>query len=232
MLNNSYTSQSLLLFLWNANGLKNHKNELITILYEKRIDIALITETHFAPNTKFSIPGYKLISAPHPDNTAHAGSAILIKSSLQFNTCPIINEDFLQAAIITLKTNHISISIAATYCPPKHRITTLQYQQFFMSLERYFLVGGDLNAKNPAWGCHTQNPKGQALHHLINIKNFKVLSPTNPTYWPTSPRKRPDILDIFVVNIPNNISHSIKNLLDPCSDHSPVLLTLDAQPLP
>ncbi|KAL4132549.1 hypothetical protein QTP88_009678 [Uroleucon formosanum] len=92
-------------------------------------------------------------------------------------------------------------------------------------------VGGDLNAKNPAWGCHTQNPKGQALHHL-NIKNFKVLSPTNPTYWPTSPRKRPDILDIFVVNIPNNISHSIKNLLDPCSDHSPVLLIIDAQPLP
>lgn len=100
-----------------------------------------------------------------------------------------------------------------------------------MSLERYFLVGGDLNAKNPAWGCHTQNPKGQALHHLINIKKLKVLSPINPTYWPTSPRKRPDILDIFVVNIPNNISHSIKNLLDPCSDHSPVLLTLDAQPL-
>ncbi|KAL4090707.1 hypothetical protein QTP88_025494 [Uroleucon formosanum] len=45
-------------------------------------------------------------------------------------------------------------------------------------------------------------------------------------------QKRPDILDIFVVNIPNNISHPIKNLLDPCSDHSPIHLTLDAQPLP
>jgi hypothetical protein len=38
-------------------------------------------------------------------------------------------------------------------------------------------------------------------------------------------------LDIFVVNIPNNISHSIKNVLDPCSDHSPVLLKLDTQSL-
>jgi len=34
-----------------------------------------------------------------------------------------------------------------------------------MSLERYFVVGGDLNAKIPAWGCHTQNPEGRALHH-------------------------------------------------------------------
>jgi hypothetical protein len=127
MLNNSFTSQSLLIFLWNSNGLKYHKNELITILYEKRVDIALITKTHFTPNTKFFIPGYKLISALHLDNTAHAGSVILIKSSLQFNTCPTINKDFLQTAIITLKIIHISISTAATYCPPKRQISTLQY---------------------------------------------------------------------------------------------------------
>jgi len=82
MVNNSFTSQSLLIFLWNSNGLKNYINKLIIILYEKRIDVALITENHFTPNSKFSIPGYKLISAPHPDNTGHAGSAILIKSSL------------------------------------------------------------------------------------------------------------------------------------------------------
>jgi len=46
----------------------HHKNKLSTILYEKRIDIALITETHFTLNSKYSIPGYKLISAYYPDN--------------------------------------------------------------------------------------------------------------------------------------------------------------------
>jgi hypothetical protein len=44
-----------------------------------------------------------------------------------------------------------------------------------MSLELYFLVGGDLNAKNPVSGCHTQNPKGQALHNLINIKKLSFI---------------------------------------------------------
>jgi len=73
MVNNSFISQSLLIFLWNANGLKNHNIELITILYEKKIDVALITESHFTSNSKFVIPQYKLISAPHPDHTTHAG---------------------------------------------------------------------------------------------------------------------------------------------------------------
>jgi len=62
--------------------------------------------------------------------------------------------------MITFKINHIPISIAATYCPPKHKITTLQYQHFFTSLEDYFIIGGDLNAKSSNWGCHTQNLKG------------------------------------------------------------------------
>jgi len=174
MLNNSFTSQFLLIFLWNANGLKINVNELITIIYEKRIDVALITETHFILNSKFSIPGYKLISAPHPNNTVNTGLAIFSKSSLSFSVCLIIKEDFLQATINTLKINLISISIAATYCPPKHKITTLQYQQFFTSLEHYFIVGGDLNAKIPTWGYHSQNPKFQALLHLINLKKYKV----------------------------------------------------------
>jgi len=49
MLNNSFTSQSLVILLWNANGLANHRNELITTLNEKRIDLAIISETHFPP---------------------------------------------------------------------------------------------------------------------------------------------------------------------------------------
>jgi hypothetical protein len=85
MQNNFYTSQSLTIFLWNSNGLQNHKNELVTFLHEKRIDIALIAETHFTSRTKYSIPGYHIFSIPHPDDTAHTGAAIIIKSSLKFH---------------------------------------------------------------------------------------------------------------------------------------------------
>lgn len=146
MSNNSFTSQSLIILLLNTNGLANHKNELITTLNEKRIDLAIISETHFTSNTKFSIPGYTIIPANHPDNTAHAGAAILIRSPIQFTPLPSINEDFLQAAAINIKLNHVPITLVASYCPPKHKITQTQFENFFNGVSQYFIVGGDLTA--------------------------------------------------------------------------------------
>ncbi|KAF0707613.1 Uncharacterized protein FWK35_00035033, partial [Aphis craccivora] len=188
------------------------------------------SETHFTSNTKFSIPGYTIIPANHPDNTAHAGAAILIRSPIQFTPLPSINEDFLQAAAINIKLNHVPITIVASYCPPRHKITQTQFENFFNDFSQYFIIGGDLNAKHQSWGCHTTNPKGQALLKAVNNKQLSILAPPNPTYWPSSPRKRSDILDIFVTKIPPNLNHLVKNLLDPCSDHSPILLCIDASP--
>ncbi|KAL4119205.1 hypothetical protein QTP88_012049 [Uroleucon formosanum] len=70
------------------------------------------------------------------------------------------------------------------------------------------------------------------INPLISLltKRFKVLAPPDPTYWPSSARKNPDILDIFVSNLPNTLFHSTKNLLDLNSDHSSILLTLNTSP--
>jgi hypothetical protein len=92
MNNNSYTNQSFSIILFNANGLKNHVNEVQTVLYDKRIDITLITETHFTKHSYISIPGYSLFKSNHPDGTAHGGVALIIKSNLKFHSftchCP------------------------------------------------------------------------------------------------------------------------------------------------
>jgi len=58
---------------------------------------------------------YKWISAPHSDNTVKVSSAVLIKSSLLFITCPIMYDDILQLAMITLKINRMPIYIVGTY---------------------------------------------------------------------------------------------------------------------
>jgi exonuclease III len=113
MLNNSFTSHSLAILMWNANGLTNHRNELILTLNEKITDLVLIFETYFTTNTKFSIPGYNIITSNHPDNTSHTGAAIIIKSSLPYTTFSSIQENYLQAATLSIKLNHIPITIAA-----------------------------------------------------------------------------------------------------------------------
>jgi len=71
---------------------------------------------------------------------------------------------------------------------------------------------------------------GNLLYNFTNTKKFKILAPPGPTYWPTSVRKKPDILDIFVTKIPSNLYYSINNILDLNSDHSSVILNIDATP--
>lgn len=75
---NQVTVGSMSVILWNANGLNQHRTELDIYLHEKRIDIALITETHLTPQSKFYIHGYKIYRTDHPDGTSHGGTAILI----------------------------------------------------------------------------------------------------------------------------------------------------------
>lgn len=148
MINNSYTSNSLLILLWNANGLKNHSNELLTTLQENRIDIVLISETHFTNVSYINFPGYYSYRANHPDNTAHAGAAIFIRSSLTFTPLPNFITTHIQSCAISLILNHIPVTIAATYCPPKHKISTDQFNEYMSTLNNNFIIGGDLNAKH------------------------------------------------------------------------------------
>jgi len=82
MLNNNETSHSLLILNWNANGLTKHKNEFLATLQNNIIDIALILEIHFTNSTLFHLPDFEVFKTNHPDNTAHAGAAIIVNSSL------------------------------------------------------------------------------------------------------------------------------------------------------
>ena len=93
-----------------------------------------------------------------------------------------------------------------------------------------FIIGGDYNAKHQSWGCRVTNPRGNLLYNFSSLKKYKILAPPGPTYWPTSVRKKPDILDIFVTKIPSNLYYSINNTLDLNSDHSSVILNIDATP--
>jgi len=123
------------------------------------------------------------------------------------------------------------VTIAALYYPLKHKVLNIDFHNYFSSLGNNFIVGGDYNAKHQSWGCRTNNPRGCVLHSYASAKNLNILATPDPTYWPSSPRKNPDILDIFVTKIPSCLYSSAVNLLDLNSDHSSVLFTLNTIPL-
>lgn len=215
---------------WNANGLSNHAHEVELFIKNNYIDILLVSETHFTSRTFFKIRNYDLIIANQPHDNAHAGSAILIKSSIKYEVTNIISQPFLQAVCIKLICDFRPISICSIYFPPRFKVSSQDFQNFFDLLGPRFIVGGDFNSKHQWWGSRVHNPKGIELRKCIINKNYSVLSTGSPTYWPTDPRKIPDLLDFFVYSGISSQFLNISNELcdELSSDHSPILLNFNS----
>ncbi|KAL4136432.1 hypothetical protein QTP88_007980 [Uroleucon formosanum] len=134
------------------------------------------------------------------------------------SACPNSRQDPMRCALCT----------GALYSPPHHNISNATFTDYFNTIKNNFIIGGDYNAKHNAWGCRTNNPRGIVLYNFVNANNFNVLAPPGPTYWPSSPAKNPDILDIFETKIPSNLHCLTKNILELNSDHSSVILNVSA----
>lgn len=214
--------------LWNANGLVNHNQELKMFLNIHKIDIMLISETHFTDMSYFKIPSFSLYQCNHPDNTAHGGSAILIKNNVKHYELPPYSFDHIQASSIVVEDWSGPLTISAVYTPPRHNISHDQYKDFFDTLGGKFLVGGDFNAKHTMWGSRLCNPRGRSLLKTINDNNFQYVSTGEPSYWPTDPAKVPDLLDFFVTKGIPQTYIQVDSCLDLSSDHSPVIATLSS----
>ena len=76
------------------------------------------------------------------------------------------------------------ITIAAIYSPPRHVISSEEYEDFLLHLGPHFIVADDWNAKHTAWGSRLITPKGRNLLHFIQHNNLNYLSTGEPTYWP------------------------------------------------
>jgi len=94
------------IIIWNANGLSQHKHELHNFLIQNNIHIACITETHLTKTLKLKLPGYSIYRADHPDDTTHAGSAIIIATNLVHNLHSISPQINLQSVSIQIFLNY------------------------------------------------------------------------------------------------------------------------------
>ena len=97
--------------LWNTNGLSNHKLELQVFLDVHKIDTALISETHFTSRTVFKIPHYTVYHTTHPNDTAHGGAAVILRSSIRHHELLPHQSDKIQAATIQLDAHPWPLTI-------------------------------------------------------------------------------------------------------------------------
>ena len=133
----------------------------------------------------------------HPDDTAHGYAAVILRSSLRHHELLRVQTNALQATAVRLEALPWPLTVSV-YCPPRHSPSATDYAAFFQSLGPRFLVGGDWNAKHTAWGGRLTTPKGRTLFYTISGNNCTYYSTGEPIYWPTDPRRLPDLIDVFV----------------------------------
>jgi len=219
-------NSTLKIMSWNANGLLQHQQELQAVLDTEKVDVCLISETHFTKQSFIKFRGYKVYHTIHPANSAKGGSAVIIKETIHHYEETKYETEGIQATAVCIKARNYSIVLAGIYCPPKHQLKKYEYLEFLGHLGKRFIVGGDFNAKNTHWGSRLTTTKGRELLRAIQEARCEALSTGKPTYWPTDPGKIPDLIDFFIIkNIPANYLQ-IEESHDLNSDHSPILLIL------
>ena len=167
---------SLKIATWNLDGLSPNKDEVEVLLNSHKIDILLVSETHFTASSHVKIKNYDIYATNHPDGTTHAGAAVIIKSNIKHNEQPQFKKSHIQAATIAIEERHGTLNVTAIYCPPKHKITAEQYDELFDTLGSRFIVGGDWNSKNTHWGSRLTNTRGRELKKSIDKNNLFAIS--------------------------------------------------------
>jgi len=116
--------------LWNANGLYPHIEEVKLFLNQNYIDVLLISESHFTDRTHCSIPQYNIYYTNHPDATAHAGTAVIIRQTISHYELPSFQQDYIQATSVNVTLLPYELTISAVYCPPKHNNKEQHFSHF------------------------------------------------------------------------------------------------------
>lgn len=139
---NNSTVHTIRLAEWNANGLLNHRQELLSFINTNKLDIILVSETHFTDRSYIKIPRFTVYDTKHPDGRAHGGTAILIRSNLRHYESAKFQTEKIQSTAVVIEDWNGPITIAAVYCPPRHSISETEFEDFFRSLGRRFVAGG------------------------------------------------------------------------------------------
>ena len=108
----------------------------------------LVSETHFTNHRFFKIPQYSFHHVTPPDGTAHGGSGVIIKSKIKQHLESTYRTNDIQATNLVVDDWYGQLWISSVYSPPKHNLKKDGYEQFFKTLGRRFIVGGDFNAKH------------------------------------------------------------------------------------
>lgn len=214
----------------------NRRHLLDDILRTHKPDIMMLNETKVKAKHRLSFRKYTCIRTDRMHNKG-GGCAILIKEKCNFNKIEIKNLTVIEHCAIKIYNEitktHINI-IAIYNSTGENDITNDLNQICQQTTDGDLIIGGDFNAKDPAWGNCSVNKAGKKLKEWLYNEGFTqnmVLQPTN------EPTRENSYIDFFLtsnwLSIKYNNRHPLYLKIIPSfSDHAAVELEINNQKIP
>ncbi|GBP89591.1 hypothetical protein EVAR_59757_1 [Eumeta japonica] len=128
---------------------------------------------------------------------------------------------------VRVATAEEKMCIVAIYKPPGSSLY-VQDIHTLLSGPTPTLITRHLNTKYKAWGSHSVNRAERCLMEDAESRGYKVLDPDAPTYVPTDPCHRADVLDIVLSHKMCWPTH-IEVVYGMATQHIPILITVEEE---
>ena len=198
----------------NADSLKNKRDEFELMIFEKDIDIALITESLPKYQSSdlieplFNIEGYDSI-----ENKSGRGVIIYFKSTLEIKLHEDINSIYSPSIFFKVSNTNEQINLAVIYRSPNISVEqddklNTQIRQASKKFKNLVLYG-DFNYPEIDWENSScvkceEHPAAKFLHLIQDIRYHQLIN----EFTHYKPNCRPSLIDLILTNnteLPNQI---------------------------
>lgn len=233
------TTDALKIASINVNSLisLSKRTDLYSFVTDNNLDVVLICETKLSQRYKIQFSNYDLIRVDRPNSQKGGGTAILIRKNIPYNIVfsPSSNNNvIIEYTIINIKMNNSNLYLIALYANNNvSRIFSDEINQLFVKLkldtvDNYYIIAGNFNARHTAWGDSVDRRKGILLKKWIDNEGIgfkaKVIPPSQPTFPSTN-----SFLDLCILDVRLLLTDTIHgkiNVHDYNSDHKALIFTV------
>lgn len=222
-LRSNVEKSQLVVATWNANGVRGRKGELEIFLESHNVSVMLLSETLLSKSVAFGIKGYQTFRKDRV--TRGGGVAVLVKRDMAVSQISLDSE--LEAVGVETDIGGKRHRFIAVYVPPSRELYKEDIDSLIVGART--VIGGDLNAKNAAWGCRRTNKNGKVLGKAVReVDGLEVVAPSEATSVPAGCRVG-DIVDIFL-SYRMSTPWEARTHYELSSDHFPVTVRIGGDP--
>lgn len=209
---------------WNGQGITTKPiiYQLQHFADNESIDIIFLSETLLKPQHKFQLCNF--ITYRNDRSNPGGGVAICVRNTIEHKLLKPKNTNTIENISIEVKLNNREINLISAYSP-KYDISFIKDIKLICPTNKEFIVFGDLNARNAAWNCATNNTAGNKLNKFQHENNIFIYHPNSPTHYPDS-GNTPSTIDLIITNSTLHITQPIAHNAELPSDHCPVTCTI------